>query len=274
MLPNQQLLFGVPFDALRMEEVIFRCRNALVTRSQIMLGMLNAAKIVNMRSDPLLRNSLMECDLLLADGQAIVWASKLLRHPLPERITGIDLFENLLALAHAEGRSVYLLGARPEILAALETNLRARFDGLRIVGSHHGYFDPADSERIATEIRDSSADMLFIGMVSPKKETFLAAFGERLGVPILHGVGGSFDIMAGLTKRAPLAWQRYGMEWAFRVLQEPRRLWRRYLSTNTAFILLTIKELVAPSRAIGKLKASARQAMSNAMGDDAPGPSR
>lgn len=258
MTAKQQLLFGVSFDALRMDEVVLRCRNALLTRSRIAFGMLNAAKIVNMRSDPLLRNSLLECDLLLADGQSIVWASRLLRHPLPERITGIDLFETLLTLAHAEGRSVYLLGARPDILAALEANLRARFAGLRIVGSHHGYFDAADDEAIATDIRRSGADMLFLGMVSPKKETFLATYGARLGVPILHGVGGSFDILAGLTRRAPLAWQRCGMEWAYRVLQEPRRLWRRYLATNTAFILLTAKELVLPSRAIAKPSASAR----------------
>lgn len=258
MPAKQQLLFGVRFDALRMDEVVLRCRTALLTRRPIAFGMLNAAKIVNMRSDPVLRRSVLDCDLLLADGQAIVWASRLLRHPLPERITGIDLFESLLGLAYAEERSVYLLGARPEVLAALEANLSARLPGLRIAGSHHGYFDPEDGDAIANGIRQSGADMLFIGMVSPKKETFLATYGARLGVPILHGVGGSFDILAGLTKRAPVAWQRCGMEWAYRVLQEPRRLWRRYLQTNTAFILLTVKELVLPSGAMTRPELPAR----------------
>jgi len=254
MRAERQLLFGVYLDAMRMEDVLARCHSALVTRSRILLGVLNAAKVVHLRKDPLLRNSLMDCDLLLADGQSIVWASKLLRRPLPERIAGIDVFEKLLTLAHREGRSIYLLGAHPDVLQKLEERLCKRLPGLRIVGSHHGYFDATEGAAIASEIRNSAADMLFLGITSPKKEIFLGTFGRSLEVPILHGVGGSFDIMAGITRRAPLAWQRLGMEWAFRLLQEPRRLWWRYLVTNTAFILLTARELVVPARAFKKTK--------------------
>ncbi len=182
MHQDQQLLFGIYFDALRIEDVVTRCRTALITRGKILLGVLNAAKIVNLRKDDLLRNSLVECDMLLADGQSIVWASKLLRRPLPERIAGIDLFERLLELAHTEGHSVYLLGARPEVLARLEERLEERFPGLRIAGSHHGYFDTQDAPLIASKIRESKADMLFLGMVSPKKEIFLGSFASSLGV--------------------------------------------------------------------------------------------
>lgn len=249
MSTNRQLLFGVYLDAMTMEDVVARCRAALASRSRILLGVLNAAKVVKMRKDPLLRNSLMECDLLLADGQSVVWASRLLRRPLPERIAGIDVFERLLVLAHREGRSIYLLGAHATVLKRLEDRLRRQFPGLRIAGSHHGYFETSESARIASEIRQSGADMLFLGITSPKKEIFLGTFGRSLDVPILHGVGGSFDIMAGLTKRAPPRWQQWGMEWAYRLLQEPRRLLWRYAATNTAFILLTMRELVAPARA-------------------------
>ena len=245
-----RLLFGFRLDALRMEGVVARCRMALATRQRIMIGVLNAAKIVNARRDALQRTSLIDCDLLLADGQSVVWASKLLGRPLPERVAGIDLFERLLALAHVENRSIYLLGARPDVLARLKEVLGRRFPGLRIAGSHHGYFQEADSGRIAEAIRRSSADMLFLGMTSPRKEIFLGRFGPTLNVPVLHGVGGSFDILAGQTTRAPLAWQRMGMEWAYRLLQEPRRLWWRYLRTNTAFILLTCKELIRPSHVL------------------------
>jgi N-acetylglucosaminyldiphosphoundecaprenol N-acetyl-beta-D-mannosaminyltransferase len=255
MSKDQQLLFGIYFDALRMEDVVTRCRAALVTRGKVLLGVLNAAKIVNLRKDELLRNSLVECDLLLADGQSVVWASKLLRRPLPERVAGIDLFERLLELAHAEGHSVYLLGARPEVLARLQERLRERFPGLSIVGSHHGYFDTQDASLIASEIRESKADMLFLGMVSPRKEIFLGSFGSSLGVTVLHGVGGSFDVLAGYTRRAPSAWQRFGLEWAYRVLQEPRRLWWRYLTTNTTFIFLTMLELIRPADAFRSTKA-------------------
>lgn len=249
MRMDRRLLFGVYFDALSMDDVVERCRAALVTRSRVLLGVLNAAKVVNMRKDPLLRDSLIGCDLLLADGQSIVWASRLLRRPLPERVAGIDIFERLLGLAHKERRSIYLLGARPDVLQRLEQRLRDRFPGLRIAGSHDGYFDADAAPAVAAEIRNSGADMLFLGMVSPKKEIFLGAFGASLGVPVLHGVGGSFDILAGMTKRAPPAWQRVGMEWAYRLLQEPRRLWWRYARTNTAFMLLTARELVHPARA-------------------------
>jgi N-acetylglucosaminyldiphosphoundecaprenol N-acetyl-beta-D-mannosaminyltransferase len=249
MAARPNLLFGVYLDPLRADEVIERCGAALKTRQRVLLGVVNAAKVVNLRKDPLLRSSLLECDLLLADGQAVVWASRLLGKPLPERVAGIDLFERLVELAHREGRSIYLLGAKPEVLDKLRRVLADRHAGLKIAGSHHGYFSAAEGDAIAEDIRRSKADMLFLGITSPKKETFLAKHGPTLGVPILHGVGGAFDVLAGVTRRAPIAWQRAGLEWAYRLLQEPRRLGWRYLSTNTEFIFLTLRELFRPSDA-------------------------
>lgn len=206
------------------------------------IGVINAAKAVYLRDDPLLRDSLVECDMLLADGQSIVWASKLFGNPLPERVAGVDLFEQLLALAHRDGWSVYLLGATGKVLQKLEVKLQERFPGLRIAGRHDGYFKDDEAPNIASAIRASNADMLFLGMNSPKKEIFLAKYGKSLGVTILHGVGGSFDVMAGVTKRAPLSWQRTGMEWLYRLLQEPRRMMRRYTTTNWGFLVLTFRE--------------------------------
>jgi N-acetylglucosaminyldiphosphoundecaprenol N-acetyl-beta-D-mannosaminyltransferase len=246
-MTQKLLLYGMYLDAMRMDDVIEQCRAALATRRRLLLGVLNAAKVVKLRRDEVLRNSLMECDLLLADGQAIVWASRLLSRPLPERVAGIDIFERLLSLADAEGRAIALLGARPDVLRTLEAVIAQRYPGLKIVCSAHGYFAPDEAGSVATRIRDSGADMLFIGMTSPKKENFLATYGSMLGVPVLHGVGGSFDVMAGLTRRAPRAWQNVGMEWAYRVLQEPRRLLWRYLSTNTSFIQLTAVEMFFPA---------------------------
>lgn len=264
-MAGKRLLFGMYLDAMNMDEVIDHCSDALATRRRVLLGVLNAAKVVKLRRDELLRNSLMECDLLLADGQAIVWASRLLWRPLPERVAGIDIFERLLALADREGRSIALLGARPDVLSRLETVIGRRYPGLRIVCSADGYFAADEAGDIAAKIRDSGADMLFIGMTSPKKEIFLASYGSSLGVPILHGVGGSFDVMAGLTRRAPVAWQKAGMEWAYRVLQEPRRLWWRYLSTNTSFIQLIALELLFPARAFdrGKIRGSGNSEIAN-----------
>lgn len=247
MAPSQRDLFGLRLDAMTMPQAVARCAEALETRKRVLVGVVNAAKIVKLRSDPALRESLLECDVLFADGQAVVWASRLLGRPLPERVAGIDLFEQLLQLADRDHRSVYLLGAKPEVLATLRERVSERFPGLTIAGSRDGYFPVEDSATVADEIRSSHADMIFLGMTSPKKEIFLGTYGDSLNVPIMHGVGGSFDIMAGITKRAPERWQRLGLEWLFRVLQEPRRLWRRYLTTNAAFAWLIIKERVRPT---------------------------
>jgi N-acetylglucosaminyldiphosphoundecaprenol N-acetyl-beta-D-mannosaminyltransferase len=243
----ERLLYGLPFNALTMNDAVNRCEASIQSRQQLLIGVANAAKIVKVRQDEMLRSSMLECDLLLADGQAIVWASKLLRRPLPERVAGIDLFEQLLVLADRERLSVYLLGAKDTVLTTLVERVSARFPGLKIVGYRDGYFTDAQSEQVAGEVRDSGADMLFLGITSPKKEIFLGTWGSTLGVPILHGVGGSFDIFAGVTKRAPKSWQRAGLEWLYRLLQEPGRMWRRYLTTNVAFIALTVRELVRPT---------------------------
>lgn len=246
----RRLLFGLSVDGIRMDEAVDRCRQAVQTRKPMLVGVINAAKIVNLRRDPALRDALLDCTMLLADGQSVVWASRLLGRPLPERVAGIDLFVELLDLAHRQHRSIYLLGAKPEILAALEREIARRWPDLLLAGSHHGYFDDTEATDIATQIRDARPDMLFLGMASPKKEIFLRRFQHTLNVPVLHGVGGSFDVLAGLTKRAPLAWQRLGLEWAYRLVQEPRRLWKRYLVTNCAFVALTLREAVRPAPAL------------------------
>lgn len=244
--PRRQL-FGLLIDAMTAGQVLTLVEASLESRDRLLVGVVNAAKVINVRNDSFLRDSLLECDVLLADGQSVVWASQLLGQPLPERIAGIDLFESMLGIAHRDGRSVYLLGAKPEVLRAMEDQIQARWPGLRIAGSRDGYFDESQSGQVAADIFSSGADMLFLGMTSPKKEIFLGTYGTSLGVPVLHGVGGSFDVLAGITKRAPERWQRLGMEWAYRVLQEPGRLWKRYLTTNTAFLFLLLRERIRRS---------------------------
>ena len=141
------------------------------------------------------------------------------------------------------GHSVYLLGAEEEVLETLCERLLARYPGLVIAGRHHGYYDDATgADAVAQDIRRSGAQMLFVGITSPKKEIFMARYGTTLGVNVVHGVGGSFDVLAGLVRRAPESWQNAGFEWLYRLLQEPRRMWRRYLKTNTVFIGLIAQE--------------------------------
>lgn len=240
---TQQTLFGLRLDAITMDEAVQRCLDAVAKEEPLEVGVVNAAKIVAMGKNPELATSVSGCGMIVADGQAVVWAGKVLRRPLPERVAGIDLFTNLLAKAEERGLRVYFLGAKDDVLATMLANLAARYPKLTVAGSRNGYFADAEAQAIAEEIGSTEPDMLFLGMTSPKKENFVAAYGAATGAMVVHGVGGSFDILGGKIKRAPEAWQRLGMEWLYRALQEPRRLGKRYLTTNLAFIGLVLKEL-------------------------------
>jgi len=241
-------LFGVPLDALTLGETVRLCMDAVERGELLEVGVVNAAKIVKLRDDAALRDAVMGCDLIVADGQSVVWASRVLRRPLPERVAGIDLFQRLLYMAEQQGRSVYFLGARPEVLERMVERVRVQHPDLGIAGSHHGYYADDETPAVADAIKGSGADLLFLGMTSPKKEIFVATYGARTGAKVVHGVGGSFDVLAGVVKRAPGAWQRMGCEWLYRVLQEPRRLGRRYLTTNVAFVGLVAREWVRSIR--------------------------
>jgi len=243
-MSERKSLFGVELDPLTMDETVERCLTAVREDRQLEIGVVNAAKLVNMRRDPRLAEAVAGCDLVVADGQAVVWAGRVLRARLPERVAGIDLFLRLLAEAESNSMSVYFLGAKEEVLEEMLLRVADRFPGLKVAGSRNGYFDDSQQESIADDIARSGAHMLFLGMTSPKKEIFTAAYGARTGARVVHGVGGSFDILAGVTKRAPETWQRWGMEWLYRALQEPRRLGRRYLTTNAAFLLMTAREFI------------------------------
>lgn len=243
LLHPPQCLFGLDVAPLSLDEAVDLADHAVHSHERLLVGVVNAAKVVKLRHDPLLRESVLAADVVLADGQSVVWASRLLRRPLPERVAGIDLCERLLTLADQQGLRVFLLGARPEVLAGVCDTIADRWPGVVVAGARDGYFADEEAGEVAEMIAGSGADLLFIGMPTPAKENFLATYGDGLGVPVLHGVGGSFDVIAGVTRRAPVLWQRCGMEWAYRLLQEPGRLWKRYLVTNLAFGALVLREL-------------------------------
>jgi N-acetylglucosaminyldiphosphoundecaprenol N-acetyl-beta-D-mannosaminyltransferase len=250
-IPIREFL-GVRLHAITAVEMVAACDRAIRSHQQLRIGVVNAAKIVKMRKSRLLHDAVMSSDVVAADGMSVVWASRLLRQPLPERVNGTDLFENLLALADKSAFGVYLLGAREEVLDEMCRRIHSRFPNLRIAGRRNGYFSDAESSTVADDISNSGADMLFVGITSPKKEIFMAKYGEDLNVPVVHGVGGSFDVLAGLVKRAPVSWQKAGFEWLYRVIQEPGRMWKRYLVTNSIFVWLVISELVVGKRRRGR----------------------
>lgn len=228
-------LFGISIHALTMEQVLAAVDDAIAAHRRLLIGVVNVAKVVKIRRDPVLRSSVQEADLIVADGMGVVWASRLLGLPLPERVAGIDLMGRMLALGVKRGYRVYCLGATADVMATAVERMRGAYPGIQIVGYRDGYFNEGDEPAIAAAIRKTNADILLVGMTSPKKERFLARWSETMQVPVCHGVGGSFDVVAGKVKRAPAAWRNLGMEWLYRLLQEPRRMWKRYLVTNTLF---------------------------------------
>jgi N-acetylglucosaminyldiphosphoundecaprenol N-acetyl-beta-D-mannosaminyltransferase len=205
---------------------------------------LNAAKVVQAREDDELRHAIEGCELVGADGMSIVWAARLLGMSVPERVAGIDLMTELMRYAADRGRSVFLLGAHEETVPEVARRLRERHPTLHIAGVRNGYWSADEEGAVVSAVADANADLLFIAMPSPKKEIFVARHRTRLNVRFVMGVGGSFDVIAGKTRRAPSWMQRAGLEWLFRLGQEPTRMLRRYAVGNSKFAFLVTKRLL------------------------------
>ncbi|MBY0337411.1 MAG: WecB/TagA/CpsF family glycosyltransferase [Acetobacteraceae bacterium] len=251
--PWRHLFLGVPVDALDMPQTLALVTDAIRTRRRLQHVAINTAKFVALQHDLELRADVLNSDIVGVDGAGILLGARLFGIPIPERVTGVDLMMEVLALCAREGWRPYLLGATPEVLAAAVARLRADHPDLALAGCRDGYFAPAEEEAVAAEIAASGADCLFIGMPTPRKERFLARHRDQLGVPFLMGVGGSIDVLAGYVRRAPRWMQTSGLEWLFRVMQEPRRLWRRYLSSNLSYLAILVRAL------LGRLPPSARR---------------
>lgn len=236
--PPRQNFAGIGIDGLTMAETLDRIRHAITQRQLLRHGDVNVAKLIQARDDRQLAADLARCDIVSADGMGIVWGARWLGLAIPERVTGIDLMMEVLAICAVQGWRPYFLGAQPEVLAQAIDKLRTRFPTLSLAGSHHGYFSPADEPALVEAIAASGADCLFVAMSSPLKERFLAQHGDRLTVPFTMGVGGALDVVAGLRWRAPGWMQRLGLEWVARLIQEPLRLGPRYLITNSRFAWL------------------------------------
>ena len=226
-----------------MQETLNIVEKSIEQNQQIHHVVVNAGKIVAMQTDDKLRESVNESDIINADGQAVVWASKLLNKPLKERVAGIDLMINLVELAHTNNYKVFFLGAKEEIVKKVVDFYTDKYSNSIIAGYRNGYFDKSEEIEIAKQISESGAQLLFVAISSPKKEIFLYENRSILkNVNFIMGVGGSFDVVSGLVKRAPLWMQNSGLEWFYRFIQEPKRMWKRYLIGNSKFIYLVLKE--------------------------------
>jgi N-acetylglucosaminyldiphosphoundecaprenol N-acetyl-beta-D-mannosaminyltransferase len=235
----------VPIHPVDMQAALARVDEFIRARTPHYNIAINAAKVVEYQDDEALRSAIGEAHLLTADGQAVVWASRLLGQPVPARVAGTDLMQALLAHAPRRDYSVYLLGAKDEVVRACVTRAQKDHPSLRIAGFRNGYFRRDEEDDVVAAVRAAKPDILFLGFGTPAKEYFMHRHYRALGVPFVMGVGGSFDVYAGLVARAPRWMQRAGLEWAFRLAQEPRRMWKRYLVGNLRFAWIIARELLA-----------------------------
>ncbi len=253
-MPEKTELMGLPFDSVTMTQTIEQCLAWCADDKPARTVMtINAALLMMMRSDADLAQACRAGDLVVADGLPVVWASRIVGTPLVGRVAGVDLMQNLLRVGNEKNLKIFLLGAKQEVLDHLMELCAEKYPQLEIAGSRNGYFSEDDHDEIVGQIRASNADILFIGMPSPFKEIWGEKYRHELGVSVIIGVGGSFDVIAGFVKRAPVWMQNIGMEWFWRLMMEPRKMWKRYLVNNSHFIYrLGIeffqKRFVAPSK--------------------------
>jgi N-acetylglucosaminyldiphosphoundecaprenol N-acetyl-beta-D-mannosaminyltransferase len=232
---------GVAVNAVREDEAIERIERMVESRRPHLMVVVNASKLVLANGDPDLGRILRRADLVTADGMSVVWGARLLGGRLPERVTGIDTMLRLVGRAEERGWRVFFLGAARESVERAVANLRSAHPRLAVAGLHDGYFRGRERE-VAGLVREARPDLLFVAMGSPAQEHFLDEHLDEMNVPFSLGVGGSFDHVAGFSRRAPRWMQRAGLEWLHRLASEPRRLWRRYLFGNTQFALLLLRE--------------------------------
>jgi N-acetylglucosaminyldiphosphoundecaprenol N-acetyl-beta-D-mannosaminyltransferase len=241
---EQIRLAGVPVHCLSLreaeEEICRRIREQIKTH----VVFINAAKVVKYHSDASLRRVIERADLALADGVPIVWASRLYRESLKERVNGTDLMGRMIERAAQEGFRIFLLGGRQDVVEEAAAVYRRRHPSLQIAGIRSGYFSMEEDEDVIRQINQSRSDLVLIGMSTPRKELWADTALSRLDVTVCQGVGGSFDVIAGRVARAPVWMQRSGLEWFYRLLQEPRRMGPRYLATNPLFVWLVFKDAV------------------------------
>lgn len=241
-------MMGCQIDNLSMEETLQTIEGFIASGLPHQHVVVNVDKLVKASRDEQLRRIINECALINADGMPVVWASRLLGKPLKERVAGVDLFEALIVRAAEKGWRIFFLGAKEEVVLAVKNMYARQYPKLAIAGYRNGYWKAEEEDAVADQIAQAKADLLFVAISSPKKEQFLAKHQARIQIPFAMGVGGTFDVVTGKVKRAPMWMQSAGLEWFYRFLQEPRRMFRRYFIDDMAFFGLFIKEALRSSK--------------------------
>ncbi len=219
-------ILGFQIDNIRMVEVIPKIIGFIKDRTPHQVITANSLMLKAAMDNDQLKEVFHRSHLVVPDSIGILMAGRVLGQPLAERVAGIDLMYRLFALCQKEGYSIYLLGAKPGVAAQAVENISRQFPGLNIAGTHHGYFNDQEESLVIKEISSLKLEILFVGLNIPRQELWIDKHLKSLGVPVIIGIGGSFDVISGRIKRAPLIMQKIGLEWLWRTIVEPWRIKR------------------------------------------------
>lgn len=221
-------ILGVSFINTTLDGMVAKLHNHIIEGKKAFVVTANPEIVLHAKNDADYMKMINKANYVTADGIGVVKAAGLLGKPLPERVTGFDMFMKLLNLANEEGLSIYLLGAQPEVLQKASEKINSQFSNVKIVGSHHGFFDWKDP-KIPNEIKTSKPDLVFVALGLPRQEKWIAEHIDQFEKGVFMGIGGSFDVLSGMVKRAPEIWQKLNIEWLYRLVKQPSR-WRRMLA--------------------------------------------
>ncbi len=244
-------LSGVLIDRVDLQTAVQRIDDFLTSSAAHQVVTVNLDFVSIAQRDARFRETINEADLAVADGMPLVWVSRLKGEPLAERITGVELVDQSCRLAAGFEQGVFLLGAAPGVAEAAGRTLETRYPGLRVVGTYSPTFDGRDGdedERIVDMIQKARPDLLFVALGAPKQDLWIHAHLQRINVRLAMGVGCVLDLLAGRVTRAPRWMQRSGLEWSYRLVQEPGRLWRRYVLDDVPMLGKLVMSAVRDGR--------------------------
>ncbi|NMD98467.1 WecB/TagA/CpsF family glycosyltransferase [Selenomonas bovis] len=225
-MPKKVTILGVPVDAITMGEAVARIDGFIEKRTPVLVATANAEMLMRATHDGALRRILQGAAMVTPDGAGTVWAAHHLGHAMPERVAGYDMVQELMREAPAKHRRIFFFGSAPGVADKAKKKAEQLYPGIEIVGTRNGFFTAADEPAIIEEIKAAHPDILLAALGVPKQEKWLAKHLGELGVPVAIGVGGTFDVMAGVMKRAPRWMQRAKLEWLFRGMMQPKRAGR------------------------------------------------
>jgi N-acetylglucosaminyldiphosphoundecaprenol N-acetyl-beta-D-mannosaminyltransferase len=237
-------IYGVPISKMSMDQTVAYLTNAIEQRQPHQVITANPIMVMAAQDDPAYLSMMQRAELIVPDGTGVVWAAKYVGEPVVERVPGYDLIHELMKVGESKSWKVYLLGASNEVIHAAAEKLRTAYPSIKLVGVRDGYFKDEQDAEVIQDIVDAAPDILLVGRSAANQEPWIGKYKQQIGVPVMMGVGGSFDVLSGKLKRAPVLFQKLRLEWFYRLMQEPWRYKRMLLLPQFALKVMRDKEKV------------------------------